>query len=105
VPRGSSSSVPIDRSFVAVRLAAAERLLAEVLAHVPDERLAVPDAVARERRLTVPLPACGIGVTFSAVRLPTPVCRVCRVLGHRWAVTGLELASVTICKRCRAVQD
>jgi hypothetical protein len=43
--------LPTHETFVAMRLAAAERLLAEAVARLPDEELALaPEAVAREAR-------------------------------------------------------
>ena len=99
------SSVPIDRGYVALRLAAAERLLSEAVAQLPDgERGSRADAHGTRE---VDRAAARVHYWRELQgRAPThPGLRVCRMLGHSWVVAGVDLTSVKVCKRCGAQQD
>jgi hypothetical protein len=99
------SSVPVDRSYVALRLAAAERLLTEAVARLPDGDPG-SGAVAHRTR-EVDRAAARVRYWRELQRgAPThPSLRVCRMLGHSWVATGLDPTSMKVCKRCGTAQN
>lgn len=101
----SAPALRTARTFVAVRLAAAERLLAEAVARISAYELG-PDVVARGTH-EVDRAAARVRYWRELQRGASthPGVRVCKMLGHRWDISGVDSTSVKICKRCAAVQD
>src|SRR5215208_2138818 len=97
-----AAPVPIDKGFVARRLAMAEGALSQTLERWDDESLS--RASATYATLEVERAAARVLDWRGLQRRESthPSMRACKLLDHSWVATGAESTSPEVCRRCRA---